>query len=118
MAATNEPGFPLPAWLMASETKLWEDGIPDAIGIVNDPKIGKNILIYAEQTTLSRYLADNGIRGVRPLAITDVPVMIAILKSKIKYGLQVVVHKQADGSQFEGDVNDVIEQLSANDLSR
>ena len=93
MNGPGSPSFPLPAWTLINESRLWTDGFPNGIEFVSNIEGcegARYLAIFASQEDAQKFIDRTSATAVRPCAITDLIVFLATLNLAIKNGLEHV----------------------------
>jgi hypothetical protein len=94
MNGPGSPDFPIPTWVLVNEELWWKAGFPNAIGLINNSTVcdGEQCLaIFSNEQEASDFLTSTQMGGMRPLAITELVVFLAVLNRFIGTGLKHVV---------------------------
>ena len=118
MNGPTGPGFPVPTWVLVSESILWEHGLPDAIPTANGPAgSGGNpaLVVFATRNDAEMFADRLGIADVKPLALKDVMLFLTILDKRVGEGLRHVAlfcPGSSSGDVYECDAVELLRRLS------
>lgn len=87
MNGANSPAFPVPSWILVSETAIWERGFPDCVPKVTETVDGESrtgLVVCENRKDAIDFASNAKLDDVAPLAITDLIVFLAVLTRQMR----------------------------------
>jgi hypothetical protein len=119
MNGPDSPVFSLPAWTLVNESHLWSDGIPGSITYIHNPEVlahEPGLAVFASREDAQVFLERASLHDVRPLAINDLVIFVAVLSGLVKNGLKKVLRYTPEipgRDLWACDAGELLERLTA-----